>query len=513
MIIFRRKSRTERALAHFIAAGSFSPDIMASFLRRKCELVNQAEATVGNDNNLENHNQPVDQGPVDQQHDRTQDVDLATSVQPLQSSSIPGPSTWTDKLKEYAFKLRHGISGSQQSQQHTSAHSKLHHKQIPKPKPPSPTIPKPSLVEAARSSNILLEHDTTPALSPSDVKDLDGLGLDRKLATVIAFKIGLDEDRECSQNDQYSYLIHELLDALAVWHKITRCKRFAGTWIGCVGFFHAWENPRQDSYHALVFASEAMFLASNLQLHLCCAVESGKVDGGILRDSPFFDMFGSEIRWILKMVETKKTGVVLVGNFARNLNSRPCRDVSGERYPPSYEYLPSTGSSTLVSTFPLTYLPFLTHTPHPYFTLTLCRWCVSDTFVQFTKIVGGSVWGVKTDREKVYVLSDMTALVPPFQAALLVRRFLLNEPRMVLGVTSILNLDTIRELTGGGKYGYGQGVGLENESRAVEGPSSSSSSSPFVSKSSSSCHHASLPSMTWQALQRTMEACSPLDCR
>ena len=361
LIIFRRKSRTERALAHFIAAGSFSPDIMASFLRRRSELVNQSEANVGNNNNnLENNNHGEDhhEDRHDQgsgQHESTVHEDTPTATQPLRSASVPPPppTTWTDKLKAYANKLGHGILGGKS---HQPPPDQSNSNPTKTTKQSSPKIPKPSLVEAARYSNILLEHDTTPALSPCDVKALDGLGLDRKLATVIAFKIELDEDRQCSQNDQYSYLIHDLLDALAVRHKITRCKRFAGTWIGCVGFFHAWENPRQDSYHALAFASEAMFLASNLQLHLCCAVESGKVDGGILHDSPFFDMFGSEIRWILKMVETKKTGVVLVGNFARNLNSRPCRGESG-----SVSLLAHIHPSSLSFTSPLAYPPLLSY--------------------------------------------------------------------------------------------------------------------------------------------------------
>ena len=158
--------------------------------------------------------------------------------------------------------------------------------------------------------------------------------------------------------------------------------------------------------------------------------------------------------------------------------------------------------------------------------------CITDVFVQFSKIVGGSVWGMKADREKVYVLGDMSALVPPVQAALLVRTYVLSEPRMLLGVSSTLNVDTIREINAAGKYGYGQGGGLggqpEHESRAgeMQPPSSSSSSSTsrFVSKpspspsspssSSSTGHRASTPpSMTWQALQTLMEARSPLDCR
>ena len=133
--------------------------------------------------------------------------------------------------------------------------------------------------------------------------------------------------------------------------------------------------------------------------------------------------------------------------------------------------------------------------------------------MQFTKIVAGAVWGVKTDREKVYVLGDMSALVPPVQESLLVRTYLLNEPRMLLGVSSTLNIDAIREINAGGKYGYGQGNSRTGESQ----PTSSTSSSRYMPKSSSSsCHHASSTkplSMTWQALQRMMETCNPLDCR
>ena len=498
---------------------------MASFLRRRDELVNQSEANSKNHNNLGNHTHREDNGEdhheqgSNGQHDGILDEGLPISEQPIQSSSFPLPSAWTDKLKEYSNKLRHGVLGRKSNQQ-LPGQSKSNPDTLA-PKPP-PEEPKSSLIEAARLSNILLEHETMPALSPCDVKGLDALGLDRKLATTIAFKIELDEDRECSQNDQYSYLIHDLLDALAVRHKITRCKRFAGTWIGCVGFFHAWDNPRQDSYHALAFASEAMFLASNLQLHLCCAVESGKVDGGILHDSPFFDMFGSEIRWILKMVETKKTGIVLVGNFARNLNSRPCREESGDDFPSSHIYLSSIISTLLTFIYPnsLKSYSFQLNTPHSYSTLSILCVCfvVSDVFVQFSKIVSGSVWGVKTDREKIYVLGDMSALVPPVQAALLVRTYLLNEPRTLLGVSSTLNVDIIRDINERGKYGYGLGHGLGAAYAGATQPPSSSSSSRFVSKSSPSsslpsCLRASTPTMTWQALQSLMESPSPLDCR
>lgn len=151
------------------------------------------------------------------------------------------------------------------------------------------------IAEAASEAGILFsfQEKTKPLLSLERIKSLDGL--ERKLATVIAFKLVLSDDRECCLNGQTGHVMHDLLDVLAYRQKISCVRKFGDTWVGCIGHHRSWDSNRKDSYHAIVMGCEAMILAKRMQLQLCCAVESGKIDAGFVGSSNY-DVFGPEIR-------------------------------------------------------------------------------------------------------------------------------------------------------------------------------------------------------------------------
>ena len=156
-----------------------------------------------------------------------------------------------------------------------------------------------AIAESASEAGILFSFDLKPILSLEKIKSLDGL--ERKLATVIAFKLVVSDDRECCMNSQAGHMFHDLLDMLASRQKISCVRKFGDTWVGCIGLHRGWENNRKDSYHAILMGCEAMVLAKRMQLQLCCAVESGKIDAGFVGCSNY-DVFGPEIRYRVRKV-------------------------------------------------------------------------------------------------------------------------------------------------------------------------------------------------------------------
>ena len=158
-----------------------------------------------------------------------------------------------------------------------------------------------AIAESASEAGILFSFNLKPILSLEKIKSLDGL--ERKLATVIAFKLVVSDDRECCMNSQAGHMMHDLLDMLATRQKISCVRKFGDTWVGCIGLHRGWENNRKDSYHAILMGCEAMVLAKRMQLQLCCAVESGKIDAGFVGCSNY-DVFGPEIRYASKLSTT-----------------------------------------------------------------------------------------------------------------------------------------------------------------------------------------------------------------
>ena len=150
------------------------------------------------------------------------------------------------------------------------------------------------LSEAASVAGILFSFDKKPVISLEKIKSLDGL--ERKLATVIAFKQVIPDGRECCLNNQNGNIIHNLLDIICVNHKISCVRKFGDTWVGCIGFHKTHDNNRKDCYHAILMGCEAVILAKKMQIQLCCAVESGKIDAGFISGSNY-DVFGPEIRY------------------------------------------------------------------------------------------------------------------------------------------------------------------------------------------------------------------------
>jgi hypothetical protein len=150
-----------------------------------------------------------------------------------------------------------------------------------------------TIAEAASEAGILFSFHEKPALSIEKIRSLDGL--ERKLATVIAFKLVMSDERECCLNGQKGHMMQDLLDRLAIRQKVSCVRKFGDTWVGCIGLHNGWDNSRKDSYHALLLGCEALILAKKMQLQLCCAVESGKIDAGFVGCSNY-DVFGPEIR-------------------------------------------------------------------------------------------------------------------------------------------------------------------------------------------------------------------------
>lgn len=198
----------------------------------------------------------------------------------------PDLVTGRDKDMDNPKRLERSLSGLSQSQHNESGHTS------------NTNVSRPysnSLAEAASQAGILFSFDQKPIISLEKIKLLDGF--ERKLATVIAFKQVISGDRECSLNDQSGHEIHDLLDRISVQHNISCVRKFGDTWVGCIGLQKSWDNNRKDSYHAILMGCEVLLLAKRMQIQLCCAVESGKIDAGFIGCSSY-DVFGPEIRCV-----------------------------------------------------------------------------------------------------------------------------------------------------------------------------------------------------------------------
>ena len=293
LIILRRKTRRDRALARSIAAAALLPEVLA----RRPSLSALAEG--------------VWPSMVGQSADG-----LVTPSSPPPSS--PPPASVAEEASEGEGKDEAKVVDVERG---VAAFTKRITGQRPtkavgdsrgRPTKPAASVvgqdaePVDALVAAARAKGLLLGPDPAPTLPHADVRTLD-TGLRREHVTVVAIKIvGQNPEHECALNNHGVDVVHELLDALSARHKVVRCRRMGDLWIGSVGFFDNWGSDRDNSFHALQFAGEAMWFSTKLRLRMCCAVESGAVDGGVLVGSPYFDMFGSDVRWVLRMVEARQ---------------------------------------------------------------------------------------------------------------------------------------------------------------------------------------------------------------
>jgi hypothetical protein len=184
------------------------------------------------------------------------------------------------------------------------------------PGAPDESAPRKQLLEAAVESGLLCNSSHGP-VPLTQLRLLSGL--DRRDCALIA--IGLDdgsagEDPCGVHGAQDLQSLHELLDRLAVEHRITCVRKFGNVWIGCVGFFRTWESQYINCYEAVLFAAEASFLGNGARMTF--AVDCGTITGGFLR-SLSFDFFGQEMRWLLMVVELRLHGKVVVGEAVQKL--------------------------------------------------------------------------------------------------------------------------------------------------------------------------------------------------
>lgn len=183
-----------------------------------------------------------------------------------------------------------------------------------------------SLVWSACKLGILRPFsDCNPSIDKLALLD----GMDRRFAAVIAVKFDVGQDKECELITIDNFKIFDLFDTLASRRKITSIRKFGDVWIGCMGFLHSEGKATKDCREVLTFAAEIMELADSLRLNICCAIDCGNIIGGFV-GSIHFDIYGSEIRWVLSMVEARKNGCIITSLAFKQMVSQASHDGSSK---------------------------------------------------------------------------------------------------------------------------------------------------------------------------------------
>eukprot|EP01041_Mallomonas_annulata_P003802 gene3802-7567_t len=167
------------------------------------------------------------------------------------------------------------------------------------------------IIESATESSILSKFKS-PLISPDVIDKLSGVS--SRYCTVLAIKLDIGENSECTLTNIGGHAVHDLLDVAAKEHRVACIRKFGDTWVGCVGYFKkkAWNDVPRDAYHAMAMAVETMRMAQKFRWRMCCAISSGKIMGGFFNDCMSFDLIGPEVRWVLDMSDTNRTGEIFL---------------------------------------------------------------------------------------------------------------------------------------------------------------------------------------------------------
>jgi serine/threonine protein kinase len=103
--------------------------------------------------------------------------------------------------------------------------------------------------------------------------------------------------------------IKSVIDDIAGKYNVTFVRRFGDIWIGILGFFDNQNGERRDLLYrnAMQMCCDVNHIAKINHMTVSCAIDAGQILGGFL-SSACFDLFGTEIRWVLLQLSSPQKG-------------------------------------------------------------------------------------------------------------------------------------------------------------------------------------------------------------
>ena len=168
-------------------------------------------------------------------------------------------------------------------------------------------------VSNAIQNGIALEFNPG-TVSPNQLRSISRV--DKKSTVIIGAKVDKGNAKDCALAVDREHKVHQMLDHVAVKYQVTSIRRFGNTWIGTLGYFKSHADDNVNCYKAVLFCCEMDFIAKSMGMKLAFAVDFGAIVGGFVTSFQF-DVFGQEIRWVLKMIDLHDFGRIVVSESVR----------------------------------------------------------------------------------------------------------------------------------------------------------------------------------------------------
>lgn len=158
---------------------------------------------------------------------------------------------------------------------------------------------------------------TEGSLKIEDLKRIRGV--DRRKAVLIGAAIDKGGSRDCALAVERERKFFDMMDMIAKEYNITPIRRFGRVWVSLMGFFNNKntsryiKNNKFDStncYYSLLFCIDVKKIATDLGIKITFALEMNHITGGFV-ESYKFDIFGPEIRWVMRMLDTNCNEIII----------------------------------------------------------------------------------------------------------------------------------------------------------------------------------------------------------
>lgn len=168
-------------------------------------------------------------------------------------------------------------------------------------------------LQSTVNNGIILEFNPGN-VSPNQLKSISRV--DKKSTVLVAARVDKGNAKDCALAVDREHKVHQMLDSVAVKYNITSIRRFGNTWIGTVGYFKTFADDNINCYKTILFCCEMDYIAKSMGMKLAFAIDFGTIVGGFVTSFQF-DIFGQEIRWLLRMIDLNDFGRIIISDSVR----------------------------------------------------------------------------------------------------------------------------------------------------------------------------------------------------
>lgn len=180
-------------------------------------------------------------------------------------------------------------------------------------------------LKVATENNIILNYSKGP-MSLDDLKSIRGVH--RRKSVVIGAAIDKGSSRDCALSVEREKKFFDIMDMIAREYNITPVRRFGKVWVSLMGFFSNESNKENTAktkidssncYFSILFCIDIKKIASELGIKITFALEMNHITAGFVHDHRF-DLFGAEIRWVMRMLDSNSNDIIIGDNVMVQTN-------------------------------------------------------------------------------------------------------------------------------------------------------------------------------------------------